>query len=579
MLAEITAHNAMLASSEPTLSLSLSPTGTLYLTANTLSADSTLFKTATSTSYQQSAPLLPTESLSGLILSFSLCDTNFYPPIPLNLRDTLICKDDPFSLEVTLEPPNANFRQRIWNKGMPNEYIGDRCPVNTFGSYYAEIQSIYTQCSSIYSDTLHVDTLPAPHIDLSLSSDTLSFCVGASTHILHATNLGASYLWQDGSTDSTYAIRYQGDSLRMLWCHVRTPCGQFAADTLWARFYPPYAYLGEDTLLCHQDSLPLDASLLNANLPADLSYLWIFNGDTLPGAGLNGALYTLHYPDSGTLILQVQWVDSLSQCNIALDTLSFFYYRGADIHFSIQDTTICAGSIAHLQIQTHSESPEAHYTWYNAEGTPLQEGKYFSTQDSGTYTIVGRNPCSRQESEFKLRLSSPAWIALNIPTDTLLCPQEELCLDVRIPHHPTIYQWADHPDYTLGYRCFTQSGDYELSLLDTVGCSATYTLHIQSSECTPILEMPNVFTPNGDGINDLFGLKTSEKVYNFEILIYNAWGLKVYDYKGFPENFQWNGTHKSSSRPVPDGSYFYIAVFKDYQGKSKKQSGSITILR
>ncbi|MDE6439813.1 MAG: gliding motility-associated C-terminal domain-containing protein, partial [Bacteroidales bacterium] len=54
---------------------------------------------------------------------------------------------------------------------------------------------------------------------------------------------------------------------------------------------------------------------------------------------------------------------------------------------------------------------------------------------------------------------------------------------------------------------------------------------------------------------------------------------QVYAHKGEPEDFSWDGTLHGNGQGAPDGVYFYLATFKDYKGKKKKQSGSVTILR
>ncbi|MEG1572090.1 MAG: gliding motility-associated C-terminal domain-containing protein, partial [Bacteroidales bacterium] len=90
--------------------------------------------------------------------------------------------------------------------------------------------------------------------------------------------------------------------------------------------------------------------------------------------------------------------------------------------------------------------------------------------------------------------------------------------------------------------------------------------------------VPNVFTPNGDGINDLFKVKTQEKIFNFTIQIFNSFGLIVHKYQGNPADWQWDGSNNLNQQ-VPDGTYFWIAQFKDFKGKKKKETGCVMILR
>ena len=67
------------------------------------------------------------------------------------------------------------------------------------------------------------------------------------------------------------------------------------------------------------------------------------------------------------------------------------------------------------------------------------------------------------------------------------------------------------------------------------------------------LEMPNAFSPNGDGINDLYKAKSNHKsIVEFHAYIFNRYGQKVYDWTDI--NGGWDGTSHGS--PVKDGVYF-----------------------
>ena len=85
--------------------------------------------------------------------------------------------------------------------------------------------------------------------------------------------------------------------------------------------------------------------------------------------------------------------------------------------------------------------------------------------------------------------------------------------------------------------------------------------------------VPNVFTPNGDGHNDVFTLN-KDSIYgmqNFEINIFNRWGKKVYESKD--PYFSWDGNN------LADGVYFYYLEGKGVDGKNYKMKGTVTILR
>ncbi|MEI7596026.1 MAG: gliding motility-associated C-terminal domain-containing protein [Bacteroidota bacterium] len=81
--------------------------------------------------------------------------------------------------------------------------------------------------------------------------------------------------------------------------------------------------------------------------------------------------------------------------------------------------------------------------------------------------------------------------------------------------------------------------------------------------------IPNVFTPNGDGINDYFYVTNLEYFQNTNCIVFNRWGKKVYENSNYQNN--WDGGD------VTDGVYYYILEFAN--GRLKTMSGSVTVIR
>ena len=87
--------------------------------------------------------------------------------------------------------------------------------------------------------------------------------------------------------------------------------------------------------------------------------------------------------------------------------------------------------------------------------------------------------------------------------------------------------------------------------------------------------IPNVFTPNGDGVNDLFTFDNYG--YTVEtVQIYNRWGMEVTsDHNNV---ILWNG-HNKSGDAVPEGVYYYSLLVKDIEGKSSEWTGYVQLNR
>lgn len=89
-----------------------------------------------------------------------------------------------------------------------------------------------------------------------------------------------------------------------------------------------------------------------------------------------------------------------------------------------------------------------------------------------------------------------------------------------------------------------------------------------------LIEIPNVFTPNGDNRNDVFSIKSSG-LKSLHCTIFNRWGLKVYEWDGISGG--WNGTIKST--PASSGTYFYIVEYTDFKDTSKQEKGYLNLFK
>lgn len=124
---------------------------------------------------------------------------------------------------------------------------------------------------------------------------------------------------------------------------------------------------------------------------------------------------------------------------------------------------------------------------------------------------------------------------------------------------------------------FQQPGNYDLYLLVTnerSGCSnesSVKSLKVMES----YIAFPNVFTPNGDGVNDEFR-PLFQSIKGFSIVIYNRWGKKVYESSDLGKG--WDG--KIGGREAAEGVYYYVCEAEGYlKGERHRKKGSVTILR
>ncbi|MBC7862892.1 MAG: gliding motility-associated C-terminal domain-containing protein, partial [Bacteroidia bacterium] len=89
------------------------------------------------------------------------------------------------------------------------------------------------------------------------------------------------------------------------------------------------------------------------------------------------------------------------------------------------------------------------------------------------------------------------------------------------------------------------------------------------------IEIPNVFSPNGDGTNDIWFIKSSG-IKDMQVDIYNRWGELIKQLFGV--NASWDGINLNLS-PVTDGTYYYILKATGFDGEQYERHGYILITR
>lgn len=115
-----------------------------------------------------------------------------------------------------------------------------------------------------------------------------------------------------------------------------------------------------------------------------------------------------------------------------------------------------------------------------------------------------------------------------------------------------------------------RGGKHFLKVRDANGCITEVEFDVTS---LGELDIPNGFTPNGDGINDTWVIRNLPETYpNCRVTVYNRWGSPVFESKGYGK--EWDGSNKG--KRLPDGTYYAIIEFGDDTPAVKT---SVTIMR
>jgi gliding motility-associated-like protein len=128
-----------------------------------------------------------------------------------------------------------------------------------------------------------------------------------------------------------------------------------------------------------------------------------------------------------------------------------------------------------------------------------------------------------------------------------------------------------------------------LSPIATPTSTTVYTLHAQNGACESTssvtilpecgnLNVPNIFTPNSDGLNDVFRPE-GKGIAEYSLQVFNRWGNLIFETTQY--NNGWNG--KIDNEPAPAGTYFFLLKAQDAFGNSlvvgDVMEGEVTLLR
>ena len=156
---------------------------------------------------------------------------------------------------------------------------------------------------------------------------------------------------------------------------------------------------------------------------------------------------------------------------------------------------------------------------------------------------------------------------LKIPADTSLCKNDTLLLAAHLPG----LTYSLNGQAVQDIKIF-QAGIYQVAVLNTNGCERRFTVTVHPENCQ--IFMPNVFTPNGDGKNDLFRIPAGIKINLKEFSIFDRFGNRIYTSTN--SKAAWDGKFNGALCPA-DVYVYFIQGFSN--NKNVRIRGSVTLLR
>jgi gliding motility-associated-like protein len=423
---------------------------------------------------------------------------------------------------------------------------------------YADTGNRYTVlvksfCDSVWSGNVQIGVFPVP--DPGLPDSTL-LCINVG----YIESLGfVKYLWNTGATINRIPVPVDGTYTVAVTDYNN--CTN--KDTTYVKLKAqPSLDAGPDTVLCNELSLQLAATASNYD-----SVKW-----TSESSGVysnRSSLVPIFTPNTGEEGVKNLVLSAYNGCGVTTDQLTVTLKRKTSAAFTPEDTVVCEGS---RPVRLIPDNPGGLFTaMYLTHDSfiPQQKGLYI------TKYIISENGCTDSSTQL-IRVVA-------VPSSSFGYSKGLLSIDSAVTFIPTStnaqqYVWYfDNGDTsetdTVVYR-YTKEGLYRVKLVSiNEMCSDTLTEDILILGSNHIW-IPNVFTPDGDGLNDIF-----KTVYinhrGGTLSIYNRWGQRVYISNDLTAG--WDGTY-AGQNCVSD-VYVYVVDYLTNEGSVKQLKGNVTLLR
>jgi gliding motility-associated-like protein len=243
-----------------------------------------------------------------------------------------------------------------------------------------------------------------------------------------------------------------------------------------------------------------------------------------------------------------------------------------------------SGNITGIVITNGTGTPPFTFQWLNEDDEVVYHLPDVFNLPPGTYRLqvtdnAGCTATSRNYNikNIQLNLPKPEYDDYSIPRNT------SVILVSRNFSAGGMYQLYDAPNGSLIEQNFV--AQFTVGPLAT---DKTYYIRYVVGNCATAFEavpvkvydftqlvVPNAFSPNGDGINDVWLIKAEGLIRSVTVQVFNRYGQAVY--KGNPSGQGWNG--RMNGIPMTPGTYYWVLQAYQEDGKPIRMNGSVTLLR
>jgi len=431
---------------------------------------------------------------------------------------------------VTLTAAGGN--SFLWSTSSTTNTI----TVNTTGTYSVVVSNA---CGSDTAQQV-VSVFPFPSVTITASGPT-TFC--SDDNVTLTATGGTSYLWSNSSTSASITVGTAGTYT----VAVTNACGTDTAQQTVTVLPLPNAVMSASgpTSFCAGDNVTLTAS-------GGTTYLW--------STGSTSQAITVSTSGTYSVIVTNSCGGDTATIVTNVIPLPVAQVSGG--------TVLCPGDQAVL-----TATGGINYLWSNGD-----TGSAITVNTAGTYSVVASNGCG-SDTAIVVVTASSVLAGFSASTDSGGVPLPVDFTDNSI--NATSWLWdfgnGNNSSATDPTEIYQTPGVYTVILIVTNsdGCTDSASMLITVTDVPVVITIPNVFTPNGDGTNDVF-LISSEGLSEMNLEIFDRWGVLMTEIQS--PLMGWDG-RTTSGMEATDGTYYYVLSATGYNGKAYSEKGFFQLIR
>ena len=417
-----------------------------------------------------------------------------------------------------------------------------------------------------------------PIADANFTVDYLEGCAPLTVEFENQSTVGGSYMWNFGNGDTTSTVfnpirTYPIPGTYLVELYIFNPASCNIWDTAY-QYVTVHPAITADfdfvSVPCSNQVTFNDSSAL-----APVSWLWYFDD----GDSSQVQNPTHVYDTTGVYDVQL----------IATNTFGCKDTTVVQVNISLANTTISPTDTICVQSSSQLFATGGFaYNWSPASGLNSTSiaNPLASPSSTTTYTVnisttnAAGDTCVQTltTTVFVINPSSFNIIA-TADNDTIEEGESTIIHAITNPSLPVTWQNGNFSNPSLADQTVspTETTTYYVSILDSTGCPkiASITVYVLSMKCrTEDVFVPNTFTPNNDGQNDILFVR-SNSIQELYFAVYNRWGEMVFETTDITKG--WDGTYKGM-KADPAVFAWYLRV-KCYNGDELKKKGNTTLIR